>query len=1041
MINLSIPEIEILVDSIDIKNDVAECTLQWPQQRIDSAYIAEAVITIVVAVDSDRNFYDHRINPQRWAWGQKVEIKIKGVLFSTLRISSYSYYDGKAELNCTDLLGLLDFERPAQFIKGVDFLSPKPWPEVVKLCIKQSAEIGDQTIPITFDFPVIQQPMIFPVEINQGDQVSLISYAQSIAGERGYWLWCKPDETITLCEYPLTQKDPAYSLPLNLCFVYEPNRQNRHPYQIYKVSSVYNDYNTCLFENNQTSKQYAYDKDGRKFLAGEVETVRQSRATLAVWTTEVDFPFSFSGSYLTDGKKTTWKSLVDLPGVGQQYVTSRYLEERWVYYSNGLLRAYGYLEKQPIFQIAPVLGTANTTMVLSETFQELWEYDPFWVVKEIISTTSQPLYRTYADQKMRADKIAVVERREQKWQSDNFPPCNGYEYSTVVYKQRGLIKEDLIYLADEDPIPMATVDGNLLVPGQDYGGEIVGLTWYNRQALNLIFDPDTPKPEVGVQPPSPPTYTPPFPGVERIAEGQASFEFNGQIPFIYREAPLYTAKTLRSDDECVKLANLLGTIEHQSYYAFTIGHEIISQWQPFQVVNIHDSSWIVTSPAFILSESRAVWSFTGLFLGLIIPAIEPVKYSTILPSTALAIQEIKPFTVMVGSTVTVNLFAVGGTQPYTFSSASLPSGLTISGDAIVGTPTTAGVFAITVTVQDASSNSDSFTTTLTVLSKVQVSPFKPVSKLVADWVVNVNSVLDIPQTKLISNLVANWIVKANYIYPFVSQAMTANWQVTASMNTVITGTYLVQEFGVGLTHAFSIRKISSLTSNILEARNTSTNSIQTIGLTGDDLNESALSSFASGSNLTVYRWFDQSGFNNHAVNSTAAIHEPFIYSGGQTEKEGSRAAIRFNSANNTHLFFPLFQATQFSIFVVARTDRDSQIVSNNTDNFQFRLSNSGMLLYGPVFANSNNISTVHSQRHLYEVHWDGNMVSFFYDNSPAGTHVQPSSPPFKFNALGTLFIYQLPLNGTMQEVLLYNVNKISERALIASKINSYFGIF
>jgi len=124
MINLSIPEIEILVDSIDIKNDVAECTLQWPQQRIDSAYIAEAVITIVVAVDSDRNFYDHRINPQRWAWGQKVEIKIKGVLFSTLRISSYSYYDGKAELNCTDLLGLLDFERPAQFIKGVDFLSP-----------------------------------------------------------------------------------------------------------------------------------------------------------------------------------------------------------------------------------------------------------------------------------------------------------------------------------------------------------------------------------------------------------------------------------------------------------------------------------------------------------------------------------------------------------------------------------------------------------------------------------------------------------------------------------------------------------------------------------------------------------------------------------------------------------------------------------------------------------------------------------------------------------------------------------------------------
>ncbi len=73
--------------------------------------------------------------------------------------------------------------------------------------------------------------------------------------------------------------------------------------------------------------------------------------------------------------------------------------------------------------------------------------------------------------------------------------------------------------------------------------------------------------------------------------------------------------------------------------------------------------------------------------------------------TAVDLAAIADATGTVGQPVSVSASATGGTAPYTFSAAGLPSGLTINAStgAITGTPTAAATSTITVTVRDAGS--------------------------------------------------------------------------------------------------------------------------------------------------------------------------------------------------------------------------------------------------------------------------------------------------------------------------------------------------
>jgi len=81
----------------------------------------------------------------------------------------------------------------------------------------------------------------------------------------------------------------------------------------------------------------------------------------------------------------------------------------------------------------------------------------------------------------------------------------------------------------------------------------------------------------------------------------------------------------------------------------------------------------------------------------------------------LSVTSVADRTVATGAAISpITLAATGGVPPYTWSANGLPDGLTLTGDTISGTPTTAGTFAVTVTASDSSQPAATATTTFTL---------------------------------------------------------------------------------------------------------------------------------------------------------------------------------------------------------------------------------------------------------------------------------------------------------------------------------------
>lgn len=88
------------------------------------------------------------------------------------------------------------------------------------------------------------------------------------------------------------------------------------------------------------------------------------------------------------------------------------------------------------------------------------------------------------------------------------------------------------------------------------------------------------------------------------------------------------------------------------------------------------------------------------------PPITPPPLVLVAPSTVSA---------TVGTAITpITLNASGGTPAYTFSANTLPTGISLSGNIISGTPSTAGNSAVNVTVTDSGSPAQKVTETFTI---------------------------------------------------------------------------------------------------------------------------------------------------------------------------------------------------------------------------------------------------------------------------------------------------------------------------------------
>lgn len=147
--------------------------------------------------------------------------------------------------------------------------------------------------------------------------------------------------------------------------------------------------------------------------------------------------------------------------------------------------------------------------------------------------------------------------------------------------------------------------------------------------------------------------------------------------------------------------------------------------RPLDREDIHNKALIRDgiSVQYNPSEGSAVLSYSGWLAGTFSPPVQipPRKPPSGNLSGILTIQPLDPFTTVQGFAIApIRLDAFGGTPPYVFGAPSLPTGLTISGSNIIGTPTVAFDGLVTVTVTDAAMDTSQFEWDLTVTATLPI---------------------------------------------------------------------------------------------------------------------------------------------------------------------------------------------------------------------------------------------------------------------------------------------------------------------------------
>lgn len=139
---------------------------------------------------------------------------------------------------------------------------------------------------------------------------------------------------------------------------------------------------------------------------------------------------------------------------------------------------------------------------------------------------------------------------------------------------------------------------------------------------------------------------------------------------------------------------------------------------------------------------------------------------------------------------------------------------------------------------------------------------------------------------------------------------------------------ILDQLSTSPTVAYSLRKMrSAYTDNAIRVRRSLDNAEQDIGFVNNDLNTTELLAFVGAGNGFVTTWYDQSGNNRNATQSTA-LNQPRIVTDGVVQTRNGRPTIVFDGAGQ-HLANPnaalMRNVSGASLNVVG--NRDSDVVA------------------------------------------------------------------------------------------------------------------
>ncbi len=242
----------------------------------------------------------------------------------------------------------------------------------------------------------------------------------------------------------------------------------------------------------------------------------------------------------------------------------------------------------------------------------------------------------------------------------------------------------------------------------------------------------------------------------------------------------------------------------------------------------------------------------------------------------------------------------------------------------------------------------------------------------------------------------------------------------------------------GAAAAYSLRLLdSTYTGSAIRVRRSSDNTEQDIGFNVfSELDTVSLTAFAGTGDAFVKTWYDQSGNSNDATQTTTA-NQPQIVSSGAVIVENGKPAVQFDGSNDT------MKNTNFTSLIGSPNFFTAAISFDDTDNQYFIDSDSpGRSATGIVSGNYSvrglNGGAASAGQHLMSVSQLSSGATLFVDSSQVLTN---GSSTLVTHTNILISDNALPLDGKVQELILWGSDESANRTDIESNINTFYNIY
>ena len=263
-------------------------------------------------------------------------------------------------------------------------------------------------------------------------------------------------------------------------------------------------------------------------------------------------------------------------------------------------------------------------------------------------------------------------------------------------------------------------------------------------------------------------------------------------------------------------------------------------------------------------------------------------------------------------------------------------------------------------------------------------------------------------------------------------------------------TPLLLDLYPGASAAYSLKKLrTAYTGVAIKVRRSSDNTEEDIGFVANELDTVSLLAFVgSGNDGFVSKWYDQSGEGNDAT-QTSASRQTILVSNGAVNELNGKPAIQFISSFVMDLNLSQYpftsggSATEKSIFAVAENNatvnQNLYNIADTRDIYALTYNRSGNNTYAFLGANYGVIGgNITGQNIISSLAISPSSETF--NNTVEGVSSNLIRANFNDISIGSRG-GSFPMDGNLQEMIMYESNQSSNRENIETNINDYYNVY